>query len=170
MRGMRSNAVFLKFIRLGGGTPESEKAKTFRTARFCRKNKACKSRQFSNPRQMPLKRCAYKILSIRMVQICSTGYIYKGNYLYLCTLLIYSIESMQNLLEPLLNPQETFKIIWTFFRSPRHFPYHPDTFSYYPDTFLDHPEIFSRFSGHLLDRQETFQIIWTLLRSAGHIF
>ena len=26
------------------------------------------------------KRCACKILSIRMVQICSTGYIYKGNY------------------------------------------------------------------------------------------
>ena len=37
---------------------ESEKVKTFRTARFCRKNfpdKARKSRQFSNSRQMPVK-------------------------------------------------------------------------------------------------------------------
>ena len=149
MRGMRSNAVFLKFIRLGGGTPESEKAKTFRTARFCRKNKACKSRQFSNPRQMPLKRCAYKILSIRMVQICSTGYIYKGNYLHLSTLLISLIEYMKNLLQPLFNCLETFQIIQTFLRSPGHFPYHPDTFSRSSRHFLDNPETFSRFFGSL---------------------
>ena len=93
-------------------------------------------------------------------------YIYKGNYLHLSTLLISLIEYVQNLSQPLLNRQETFQIIQTFFRSPGHFPYHPDTFSRLSRHFLDHPETFS---GHFLDCQETFQIIQTLLRSAGHI-
>ena len=104
----------------------------------------------------------FKILRKRMVQICSTGYIYKGNYLHLSTLLISLIEYMQNLLQPLLNCQETFQIIQAFFRSPGHFPYHPDTFSRLSRHFLDHQETFSRFSEHFLDRQETFQIIRTL--------
>ena len=54
---------------------------------------------------------------------------------------------MQNLLQPLLNRQDTFQIIQTFFRSPGHFPYHQDTD--YPDTFeitwthfLDYPDTF----------------------------
>ena len=94
------------------------------------------------------------------------GYVYRGNYLYLSSLLIPLIEYMQNLLQPQLNRQETFQIIQTFFRSPGHFPYHPDTFSRLSRHFLDHPETFS---GHFLDCQETFQIIQTLLRSAGHI-
>ena len=96
-------------------------------------------------------------------------YIYRGNYLHLSSLLIPLIEYMQNLLQPQLNRQETFQIIQTFFRSPGHFPYHPDTFSRLSRHFLFHPETFSRFSGHFLDHQETFQIIRTLLRSAGHI-
>ena len=94
---------------------------------------------------------------------------YKGNSLHLSTLLISLIEYMQNLLLPLLNRQDTFQIIQTFFRSPGHFPYHPDTFSRLSRHFLDHPETFSTFSGQFLDCQETFQIIQTLLRSAGHI-
>ena len=93
-------------------------------------------------------------------------YIYKGNYLHLSTLLISLIEYVQNLSQPLLNRQETFQIIQTFFRSPGHFPYHPDTFSRLSRHFLDHPETLS---GHFLDRQPIFQIIQTLLRSAGHI-
>ena len=103
---------------------------------------------------------------------------YKGNSLHLSTLLISLIEYMQNLLQPLLNRQDTFQIIQTFFRSPGHFPYHPDTFSRLSRHFLDHPETFSRVPGHFLDRQETFQadhsdtflIIRTLSLSSGHIF
>ena len=98
------------------------------------------------------------------------GYIYRGNYLHLSSLLIPLIEYMQNLLQPQLNRQETFQIIQTFFRSPGHFPYHLDTFFRLFRHFLDHSETFSRFSGHFLDHQETFQIIRTLLRPAGRIF
>ena len=72
---------------------------------------------------------------------------YKGNSLHLSTLLISLIDYMQNLLQPLLNRQDTFQIIQTFFRSPGHFPYHKDTD--YPDTFeiswthfLDYPDTF----------------------------
>ena len=84
------------------------------------------------------------------------GYIYRGNYLHLSSLLIPLIEYMQNLLQPQLNRQETFQNIWTFFRSLRHFPYHPDTFSRLPRYFLD--------------PQQTFQIIQTLLLLARQIF
>ena len=48
----------VKYGMLWQAQAESEKVKTFRTARFCRKNfpdKARKSRQFSNSRQMPVK-------------------------------------------------------------------------------------------------------------------
>ena len=95
------------------------------------------------------------------------GYIYRGNYLHLSSLLIPLIEYMQNLLQPQLNRQETFQIIQTFFRSPGHFPYHLDTFFRLFRHFLDHSETFSRFIRHFLDRQETFQIIRTLFRLSG---
>ena len=72
------------------------------------------------------------------------GYIYKGNYMHLSTLLITLIEYVQNLDLSI----ETLQIIQTLYRSSEYFPYHPD--------------IFFSLSGHFLDSQETFQIIGTL--------
>ena len=122
---------------------ESQKAKTFRIARFLSQKLSGYSALIATIFKFATnayKRWFCKILCISMVQICS-------------------IDSAYNRCPKF----GTFRIVRQFSRSPKHI-------SKSSGLFLDYMDTFSRLSGHCLDRTETFQISHTLFRLSGRIF
>ena len=140
---------------------------------FCRKNfpdKARKSRQFSNSRQMRIKGgfarfCAsawskYAPQAVLTINVPNLGHLGLSENLpdHPSTFLDHP-DSFQIIRTHFLNKMDTLRIMWKLSRLSRYI-------SRSSRLFLEYPDIFFRLSGHFLHHMEAFQFIPTLFRSS----
>ena len=144
---------------------------------FCRKNfpdKARKSRQFSNSRQMRIKGgfarfCAsawskYAPQAVLTIDVPNLGHLgSSGNFPDHPSTFLDHPDSFQIIWTHFRDYPDTVQIVWKLSRSFTLFSDYPDTLSTFTGHFQDHPETFKINQTH-------FQIIQTLFRLSGHIF